>query len=491
MTSQPPPGSGPVWKDLPGSAPASAREGPFSWSSLEPLSRRLLALAGLLSVLLIAVVVDAALQSDGNPLNPIAKAAVRTQAAPGERMAIEAIYTSALLPQPIVAHGVGAYNARTGRSRATLAVPLPSGTQTITTVADRRAVYLRSEEISAGLPPGRTWLGMQPWLGRSQSAALAGNAGTANQLEMMRAVAPDVESVGEEAVRGVATQRYRGSVDLGHYAELLDQEGKAASARQYEALAKQMPAPVEVEVWVDDAGMARRLREVMILPTESGKPPVRTDLRMDLFSFGAAPRVKLPGAHEVFDSTPLVRAELDLFEGQLAQRLIAPAGQPLSPSAYRQRSREICVGIERGISRLRKRATPARAAMERFAQEGGSRSHSPQETLRAFRGISYAYFEPALAMVEHGIGRLGKLSPPVDRAGAFDDFMRQSAIYLEIDLAETRAVEVGQLKLAQSLSDRLHSMSESMEHVTRAAGLAGICAAHDEPESRPSSGSSA
>jgi hypothetical protein len=69
--------------------------------------------------------------------------------------------------------------------------------------------------------------------------------------------------------------------------------------------------------------------------------------------------------------------------------------------------------------------------------------------------------------------------------------MRQSATYLEIGLAETRAIEVGQLKLAQSLSDRLHTMSGSMDRATPAAGLAGICAAHDEPQSSSSSASSA
>jgi hypothetical protein len=460
-----------------------------TWSSLEPLSRRLLTLAALLSVLLIAVVVNSALRSDGNPLNPIAAAAVRTQSAPGARFAIEAIYTSAALPQAVVAHGSGAYNARTGRSRATLEVPSPAGTQRIEPVGDQRTIYTRSEAISSELPPGRPWLGVEPWMGRSESAALVSSESTAGQLEMLRAVASDVQSVGEESVRGIPTHRYRGRIELDRYSQLLRQEGKAGSAREYEQLAKQMPGPLEVEVWIDDEGMARRLREVMTLPSASGRPPVTMDMRVDLFSFAAAPSVKLPASDEVFDSTPLTQAELDLFDGESAKRLIAPAGGPLPMSAYRQRSSAICGGIENRIEDLKERAAPEQAAIERFARSGGPSSHSAQETLRAFRSISYAYFEPALTAIEVGLGRLGRLSPPAERVAAFHHFMQQTAIYLEIDRAETRAVEVGRLKLAQSLSDRLHSMTGPIARATRDAGLANVCAAHDEPESSSSASS--
>ena len=59
--------------------------------------------------------------------------------------------------------------------------------------------------------------------------------------------------------------------------------------------------------------------------------------------------------------------------------------------------------------------------------------------------------------------------------------MRLSATSLEIDEAETRAVEIAQFKLAKSLSDRLHSLSATVDRATHAAGLAPVCSAHDEP----------
>ena len=90
-------------------APPAAGSGPGDDVSppLAPVARRLLGLAALLSVLLIAVVANWFLHSDGSPFNPIAAAAVRTQAAPGARFSLEAIYTSTAQPQAIVAHGRG------------------------------------------------------------------------------------------------------------------------------------------------------------------------------------------------------------------------------------------------------------------------------------------------------------------------------------------------------------------------------------------------
>jgi hypothetical protein len=42
----------------------------------------------------------------------------------------------------------------------------------------------------------------------------------------VRAVGSSFESVGEETVRGAATHRYRSSVDLGRFAQLLAEDGR-------------------------------------------------------------------------------------------------------------------------------------------------------------------------------------------------------------------------------------------------------------------------
>jgi hypothetical protein len=66
-----------------------------------------------------------------------------------------------------------------------------------------------------------------------------------------------------------------------------------------------MTDPIEVEAWIDHSGLARRVREVVTIPSTSGRSPLTMDMRIDFFDFGVAPTVNLPDAGEVFDSTQL------------------------------------------------------------------------------------------------------------------------------------------------------------------------------------------
>ncbi len=305
MTSMPPPGgdSGPdgSWSY---SAPAeSAHLAPAGAASLDPLSRRLLKAAAALSALLILVVAFAWLHgSDATSLNPIAEAAAHTQEQPGSRIAMRGIYS---LPgdKSMTMHGSGVYNARTGRSRLAmeLAVPGVAAPLHFDAVGEKRMIYMRSSVFAGELPRGDRWLAVQVGLGRSAQTSLASNSGSEGQLEMLGAVGGEVEDLGEETVRGVATTRYRGSVDLHRYAELLREEGKATGAREYEQLAKSMPAPIPVEAWLDGGGLVRRMRMVMDIPVAAGAPTVKMDLTMEFFDFGIAPEIDLPAASETFD----------------------------------------------------------------------------------------------------------------------------------------------------------------------------------------------
>jgi hypothetical protein len=93
------------------------------------LTKRLLWLVGLLGVLLIGVIVDAALFG-GSGVDPVAAAARRTAAMPGARIALDVSYEVEGESETIDGHGGGAYNARTGRSRAYLALPVSGETVT-------------------------------------------------------------------------------------------------------------------------------------------------------------------------------------------------------------------------------------------------------------------------------------------------------------------------------------------------------------------------
>ena len=271
---------------------------------LDPLSRRLVQIAAVLSMLLIVIVLAAWLHGGAkNPLNPIAEAAERTEHSAGARLAFEAIYSSPTTTQPIVMSGHGVYNGQTGRSQITMTVGAPQSMQ-IEAVGDRSSVYIRSSLISGELPPGKEWMSVKPLQGQTTKTAFGGSSNPKNQLEMLKSVGGDVESVGHQDVQGVPTTQYRGSFDLQGFADLLEREGKTAQAQVYEQLAKQMPSEIGVEAWIDAKGLLRKARIVMNLPTSSDQPAVSMEMRFDFFDFGITPTIRLPSSIDVFDATP-------------------------------------------------------------------------------------------------------------------------------------------------------------------------------------------
>lgn len=265
-----------------------------------------------LSLLLILVVVNSFANGGEASLNPIAAAAERTESAPGARFTMQAIYTGPSLAQPLVAHGRGARNSQTGRSRAVLSVDLPQTPSRIhvESIGDGTSIYMRGSAIGSDLPEGKEWMRVEPFLGQSESEAMLGGSDADSSLQMLGS-AGDVEKVGTEQVRGRSTTRYRAVVDLDDYGDALREEGKDEMADLYEKYANLAPDPTEVEAWVDSHEILRRARMVMDIPTQPGAPTLTMDMRMDFFDFGASPRIELPDAASVYDATPTLERELD------------------------------------------------------------------------------------------------------------------------------------------------------------------------------------
>lgn len=332
-TSAPPPGAKPLWGAHKGDAAPAAPATPtapaaptrtagaswlFGGEELEPLSRRLLQVAGALSLLLVLVVANSLLnQGSASPFNPnpVAAAAERTADAPGAKFKMKATYTSSAMPQPMVAHGAGVYNSETEHIRMSLGMYSPQvGNIQIEELGDGTAFYLRGTKISDELPGDAQWLEIQPFLGKSEQEAMVGGGSATDSLKMLTTVNGKVRLVGHERVRGVSTRRYRTEIRMSDYAQLLSEEGKDELAEEYEKLAVLMPSPVVSEVSIDRHGMVRRMRQVMTMPSDSGKPPITMDIRMDLFGFNAHPDIQLPDSSEVFDATPFLKKQLDSVE---------------------------------------------------------------------------------------------------------------------------------------------------------------------------------
>jgi hypothetical protein len=283
----------------------------------DPLSRRLSQAVKVLVLLLVLVLVNSHLHRGEDPLdlNPVAAAAERTGDEPGARFTMSAIYTSAALPRPMTAHGSGAYNTQTGLSEATLTTDSPvAGRIEIEAIGDGATFYMRGNPISSELPGGKEWMKVEPLLGHSQEEAMLGSD-AASSLRMLSS-ASGVQRVGREKVRGVPTRRFRAEVGLEEYGGLLREEGKEDLAELYERYAIAMPTPPLIEAWIDSQGIVRRNRMVMTMPTAPGKPSLRMDMRMDLYDFGAQPEIQLPDDSLVFDTTPLVEAQMDALGEQ-------------------------------------------------------------------------------------------------------------------------------------------------------------------------------
>jgi hypothetical protein len=451
---------------------------PSSPRDAERLSQILLRIAAGLGVLLIAVVVNAFLHTGSEGFNPVAAAAIRTEQVPGARMAVEAIYSSTASDKTVTATGGGAYNAKTGRSRVSLTVPLPDGRVVkVESVGDERNIYLRSDEISAELPPGRSWLKTQPFFGRSQTAATLGGDQAHDQLQLMRTAGDDFEHVGEEIVRGTPTERYGASVDLDHYASLLRDEGKDASAREYEQIAKMIPNPIRSEAWIDGGGLVRRLRIVMDLPIADGRPALTMDMRIELLDFGVTPRISLPDHGEVFDATPLARAELNLLDGEaMGKRLFHPAGAALTSAELSRQGNAICRGFKRRGKELTR---------ERHGLIDAIKGASSRDQLRgAMQRAGSLFYEPALRLIEDALRKLGRLRPPSQSNGTYARFLHRSATELEITEAEIRALELGDLKATQDFGKKRKSISKTTDAIANSIGL-GDCAS-DKTSATPS-----
>ncbi len=459
-----------------------------SWSKLDPLSRRLLRVVAILSALLVFVVVYALVDPGSNGRrtgpNPIARAAEETQQATGARSIIQAVYSSPELDQPLRMNGRGVYNGDSGRSRTTMAIQMPSlgGSLQVEAIGDVQTVYLRSPQLSRQLPPGREWIGVDPWLGRTAETAFGGNGDAQAQLELLAAANGDAEALGETHVRGVQTTWYRSAVDLAHYAAVLEHEGKRNEALRYERLARLFPSATAVEAWVGGDGLLRRARIRTSLPDAPSRPSISMDMRIDFFDFDISPVVHLPAAREVFDVTPLVRAKQGLLTGEALGTVIQPVGEkPLPAADFRKQANAICIELFSRQDRLEHRAKGPMRTLKRLSGTGGSDETTRDGILKAYRKAAYSFFEPALHIAERGLHRLGRLGPPPRLASPYDKYLLASALGAEATQAEVRALEVGDFEVAQRLQQQIRTRSDQNDRRARQLGL-GKCITKDESE---------
>jgi hypothetical protein len=406
----------------------------------------LLWLVGLLGVLLVAVLANAVLHDAADP-DPVSAAAKRTAAMSGVRLALDVNYN--FEGEAIAGHGRGAYNARTGRSRAFLALPISGEMATTRSVADESHVYLRGPTLDAALPPGKEWTEIEPMLGHFTVTAFSTNGSVQSILEALRAV-DDVEGLGREAVRGGPTTHFKGKKIQ---------------------LSEKIPGEIPAEVWIDGHGLIRKARIVEPLPEAAGGSTLTMDLTMELFNFGTEPKIALPAPRTVLDYTPVARAELQMLDGAGNAGLIAARPPALSESEFRRRGLAICDQIRGEVKSV---SSAAADALKRVRPGVELSELSPVGDPAIARLWSVHLTGPIARLEKRILQPLAALGPPEDVASPYHELLQQFAIDAEAREAQARALQAGAFNIFTQVEDEFFTdNSTKQQDLLRRVGLGG------------------
>ena len=126
-------------------------------------------------------------------------------------------------------------------------------------------------------------------------------------LEALQGASDDIEELGTEEIRGEETTHYRATIDLRKAAE---EQGLDATETD-ELLDGFGADTLPIDVWIDDAGRARRLQ--FEGQTGDGEQEISADVTVDLYDYGTDARVEVPAADEVTDVTEQLLEFADAF----------------------------------------------------------------------------------------------------------------------------------------------------------------------------------
>jgi hypothetical protein len=273
---------------------------------LQPISRRALQIAGLLSLLLVAVVVNSLLQSGSespfNP-NPVAAAAERTQEVPGMRMTLTMQISTEAAP-PVNISGSGVYNGENNLAQFSYHATGTQGTPLeFEALMGEDAWYFHYPQFAGKLPEGKEWVKLEGLPGQSDMSKV----GSPQSSLQILAATGSVQRLGQARVRGVPTTRYRVSMTAAGIIKGLRSEGKDELAEEFESA--QLAGPARGEVFIDRHGMMRRMN--MATTAIADGKTVTTEIHSDLFDFGIHPNVQLPTDSQVYDLSPMLEGKLE------------------------------------------------------------------------------------------------------------------------------------------------------------------------------------
>jgi hypothetical protein len=281
----------------------------------------------LLAVLAVPLTGCGASDTVSQSFDPVAAAATNTARLPTTHMSMTATMSVPGLAAPVQMSGHGAVDNVRKRGSMSLdmssmasSMPATGGLndpslwrgEYVFDFSGGMVVYMRFPFMSKALGGGKSWVRMDIGsMGREMGVNLdqfvqMNQSNPAQQLEFLRAVSGRFTKLGTGRVRGVTTTRYRTSIDIRKYPNLVPEKQRKAMKKSIDTLVGVMGKPTyPVEVWIDAKQLVRRMTMRMDMKAPTGS--LAFAMSMDFYGFGRPVSVKFPRPEETVDMTKLMQ----------------------------------------------------------------------------------------------------------------------------------------------------------------------------------------
>ena len=281
------------------------------------MPRQLLALLSLLAVLALGVTASACGAGDVDPAS-VAQAAETTRDEGSARVQYDMKVSGLGLPSEFGLAGKGVTALDSAEMDVTFDVSSllemagAGGDGAVRLVAEGGQLYVKPPSLEGlDLPGGKAWVGVD--LARvTEAAGIDPEALSAfmtitpqASLDALQA-AGKLEEVGEEEVGAVSTTRFKGEVRGKDLIAALPADRRDEAQRSLDQLlaqSGQKDVATPMDVWVDEEGRVRRMRQAAKTPASQGVPAGEVTVSLTYSDFGAEVDVQPPAEGDVFDAT--------------------------------------------------------------------------------------------------------------------------------------------------------------------------------------------
>jgi hypothetical protein len=270
----------------------------------------------LLAVALGVLTLTGCAGSDALSPEDVARAAIVTGETNSTRMSIEMEFTLPGSDESSMVSGEGAFDNVNQRGVMTmdlgsLAVAAEQNLGTTTTVIDGTQMYMKMPFVETATPQLKPWIkidlqeaGKEQGIDIGSLLELGRGGDPSEALTYLRATG-EVEQVGAEDVRGVATTHYSAVVDLERVPDLAPEESRERIRAAIEQLIKLTGKSTQpTDVWIDGEGLVRRMSIEQTV--EQGSEASKTTTTIELYDFNSEVTIEVPPADQVSDLRELV-----------------------------------------------------------------------------------------------------------------------------------------------------------------------------------------